>query len=287
MVQKDRPNVINIGTYTRVCHVVQNGSLSLAELCKMVLKVNLDKNADVRLSDWNAPKLTPSQMKYATLDAIFSLTIFLELDKIPDLTRRYTMKDVKNKEGTIVDSVPIHGSVACMATRAAAVRIITDTECNSPDGISPKLVRPGAVSVAIEFINIYSTGPKLPSYSHIPSKSEATISYFQNACAVEPVNMLREHVESEYVRPTPTENDGNSESVVSLPTVDKEPTASVEKRDAGDVILEKENEYSDENLASYNDLTEEEMDDDIGNITSSYIEIIRNAIEESSNAIAK
>ena len=109
VVQKDRPNVINIGTYTRVCHVVQNGSLSLAELCKMVLKVNLDKNADIRLSDWNAPKLTPSQMKYATLDAIFSLTIFLELDKIPDLTRRYTMKDVKNKEGTIVDSVPIHG----------------------------------------------------------------------------------------------------------------------------------------------------------------------------------
>jgi len=86
VVQKDRPNVINLRTYARVRDVVHNGSISLAELCKIVLKLNLDKTADVRLSNWNASQLLPSQQKYAALDAIVSLNIFLEIDKIPDLT---------------------------------------------------------------------------------------------------------------------------------------------------------------------------------------------------------
>ena len=105
----------------------------------------------------------PSQIKYATLDAIVSLIIFLELDKMPDLTHHFTMEDIKNKEGTIVDFVPLRGPIACMATRAATVCIIADTECKSPDDIAPNLVRPGAGSVAIEFIKICSPGLKLPS----------------------------------------------------------------------------------------------------------------------------
>ena len=45
--QKDRQNVINLGVFARERDVVQNGTVGLADLCKIVLKAKLNKSAEV------------------------------------------------------------------------------------------------------------------------------------------------------------------------------------------------------------------------------------------------
>ena len=126
VAQKDRPNVINLGPFARARDVVPSGTASLQLLSERVLKARLEK-CQIRLSDWaKKDKLDDNQVKYAALDAIASRKIFLELDKMPDLTFRYTMDDVST--GNTVDLVvPMHGSVSSMATRAAT-GIIVDVD---------------------------------------------------------------------------------------------------------------------------------------------------------------
>ena len=169
MTQKDRPSVINLGTYARTRDVVQNGNVGLAELSKIVMKVTLDKSTPDRLSDWDQKELTDSQVRYAALDAIMLLLIYQELENLPDLTQRYAMKDVV--VGAPVDLVPIHGSVASMATRAATGIIVGDTQCESPTGIVPKQAKPGDASVVIKILGIYTPDLKLSNYQHTQSKT--------------------------------------------------------------------------------------------------------------------
>ena len=169
MTQKDRPSVINLGTYARTRDVVQNGNVGLAELSKIVLKVTLDKRCLDPVSDWGQKELTDSQVRYAALDAIMSLLIYQELEKLPDLTQRYAIKDVV--VGTPINLVPIHGSVASMATRAATGIIVGDTQCESPTGIVPKQAKPGDASVVIKILGIYTPDLKLSNYQHTQSKT--------------------------------------------------------------------------------------------------------------------
>ena len=99
-------------------------------------------------NDWNANKLSDSQINYA--DVCAPLECYQELRHMPDLTIRLTVGDVV--AGKTVDLVPRNGSVACMATRAATGCILgTDAVCQSPDGIVQKKVRAGRGMVAILF----------------------------------------------------------------------------------------------------------------------------------------
>ena len=84
--QKDRPNVINLGIFARERDVVQNGTVELADLCELVFEAKFNKSVEVRLSNW-AASLTDPQKKYAALDAIISLLLFLKLKELPDLTK--------------------------------------------------------------------------------------------------------------------------------------------------------------------------------------------------------
>ncbi len=74
-------NVINLGKYARVRDVVQNGSVGMGRLCKLVLGMSIDKSDLVRFSDWTRAELLEDQIRYAALDAIISLQLFLELEK--------------------------------------------------------------------------------------------------------------------------------------------------------------------------------------------------------------
>ena len=78
--------------------------------------------------------------------------------------RRHTMDDVSI--GNTVDLVPMHGSVSCMATRAATGIIVDVAECESPDNITPRLARAGNGTVAIKIVEIYSPGFKVPAYTY-------------------------------------------------------------------------------------------------------------------------
>ncbi|KAL7535665.1 hypothetical protein ACHAXR_006652, partial [Thalassiosira sp. AJA248-18] len=282
VVQKDRPNVINLGTYARKRDVVQHGGASLADLCKIVLVAALDKNQDVRCSDWNAPNLEPNQIKYAALDAIVSLAIYNELEKLPDLTLRFTMEDVRGNEGDMVDLVPRYGSVACMATRAATAKIVGYAQCKSPDGISPPLALPGLGSVVVEFTKIYSPGLKLSDYRHTTSNSAATLAHFENCQAIVPVSMLRSHVASDDIRSTPIEE--AVVSGISTPTdTDSTLADQVNTNTAGNG--RSHGEANEENHdGDDGDFTEEDLDLEIGELTSADIDIIRAAILQTGEA---
>lgn len=101
VTQKDRCNVINLGTFARERGVVTSGTASLQQLSERVLKARLNKATCIRLSHWDKNQLSVEQVEYAALDAIASLKIFFKLDEMPDLTRRYTMDDV-----SVGDTVP-------------------------------------------------------------------------------------------------------------------------------------------------------------------------------------
>jgi hypothetical protein len=293
VLQKFRANVINLGPYARKRDVVQNGTVSLAELCKTVLEATLDKSAEDRFSDWNQHELTESQVKYAALDAIVSLAIFIELEKQPDLTCRLLMDEAV--PGKKIDLVPIHGSASTMATRAATGYILEDTQCNSPNDILPKSVRAGEGSVIVEIIEVYSPGLKIPRYKHKLSQSQASLKHFNGYKLVVPVNMLKEHIESDKIRSTPIEDSNTIACCVTTPDAEvveehnplvdcATPTGQVNNEENNHVGNERSEETVDGNNVD-NGTIEESFDEQCdGELTSTDIESIRAAIQHMDNA---
>ncbi|KAL7493375.1 hypothetical protein ACHAWT_002406, partial [Skeletonema menzelii] len=287
--QKDRPNVINLGPYARARDIVQNGSIGLKPLCELVLKKRLEKETHIRLSNWEKKdKLTDEQVKYAALDAITSLQIFLKITDMPDLTRRYTMDDVK--VGNKVDLVPMFGSTSCMATRAATAIIVNVDRCQSPDDVAPKVAKAGKETVAIKLVKIYSTGFKIPKYEYKPSDSQvlpATLSCFgEGSLIVVPVHMLKHHVDSDHVRSTPAERShpllyptvtvpGPGHDEIS-PAPDKAADTE-EAADTGEALADLDEDENDGEDVRRNSFTEE-------TISMQDIELIRAAAEKSTAA---
>ena len=220
--QKDRPNVINLGPFARARDVVSSGTVSLQQLSERVLKARLDKSRHLRLSSWDKDKLDDDQKKYAALDAISSLKIHHELDQMPDLTRRFTMDDVS--AGNTVDLVPMHGSVSCMATRAATGIIVDVDECKSPDNITPRKAKAGNETVGMKIVKIYSGGFKVPAYTYQQDgsrESPATLAHFEEGSTiVVPVRMLKHHVSSDEIRSTPVDTNCPSVANITAPVQD-------------------------------------------------------------------
>ena len=132
--------------------------------------------------------LTDNQKKYATIDVIVSLLLYLELEKKPDLTRRLDANDVL--AGLIVDLVPQNGSVACMATRAATVEIVDMEICNSPDGILPKKARRGDGCVTVKIQTVYYLALRVPRYRVKETNEHATLKDLSGCHAIVPLKML-------------------------------------------------------------------------------------------------
>ena len=65
-------------------------SYSLAALVEWQLSHRLPKHASSRMSDWEAPKLTDDQVKYAALDGWASLLVFETLQILPPVTETCT-----------------------------------------------------------------------------------------------------------------------------------------------------------------------------------------------------
>ena len=92
-----------------------------------------------------------------------------------------------------------------VATRAATGCILgTDVVCQSPDGIVQKKVRAGSGIVAIQLTYVYSPGLKLPHYER-QGRGAPILADFSNGRVVVPVQMLKDHVQSEAIRAYPTD----------------------------------------------------------------------------------
>ena len=210
-------SVINLGGYARDRDVVQDGKVSLEELTSVVLKQCIEKQPHLRYSDWNKTILDPDQVKYAALDALASLRIYDAIKTLPDLNIRLTAPEAI--EGKRVDVVPRSGSVQCMATRAATGTISASTPCKSPEGVTPDSVKPGRNHAVVKIDTVYSPSMKVPRYKK--DGQAATIDDFKNCDVVMPVQMLKEHVPSDSIRPTPVnagqEHPNEGERRVSKP----------------------------------------------------------------------
>lgn len=71
----------------------QGKNMSLKNLARELLGVDLNKSRELRCSDWNADKLSDDQLKYAADDAIISAKIFHEIQK---RKRNWLLKDSEN-----------------------------------------------------------------------------------------------------------------------------------------------------------------------------------------------
>ncbi|KAL7489607.1 LOW QUALITY PROTEIN: hypothetical protein ACHAW6_015277 [Cyclotella cf. meneghiniana] len=110
--QKMRKNVKNLGMYAMLRDDVTNGTVSLEKLAELTLNVLIDEI--LQTSTWGTVR---SSSNYAAIDATASLKIYEVLQKMPDLSQRWSKDDAKF--GTKVDLIPLHWSITCMATRAA------------------------------------------------------------------------------------------------------------------------------------------------------------------------
>jgi hypothetical protein len=241
MNHKLRPDVHNLGMMARRRDVVQDAGSSLEVIARRVLDITLDKT--LRCSDWSG-KLTDDQIKYAAIDAAVSLEAGEKLLEMPDLSRRLTPEEAI--PGAKVDLIPRHGSVACMATRAATATIINSATCMCPPGMvygrkKQTEVRAGKGCYVIVLNEVFSPALIIPSYKSDDGKPVTIADFPANHQFMLPISMMKEHVDSPHVRATPIANTDNmigrskpASSCDTLPDVNHNTNESVKAVDCCD-----------------------------------------------------
>jgi len=68
-------STVELGTFTKSRQLVGNATIGLAGLVSVLLKETLDKDSEVRLSNWSRP-LSVEQQKCAALDSYASLVVY-------------------------------------------------------------------------------------------------------------------------------------------------------------------------------------------------------------------
>lgn len=210
--QKTRPNVHNLGTYARQRDVIQDAKHgSMVLLGELVLGIKVDKSQQV--SDWSG-QLSEAQKRYAAEDAAISLELYEKLKAMPDLTLRLKVDELV--PGKKVDLVPQKGSsvpVASLNTRAATATLIGTQPCPCPPGIVPKRgtlrpnemtsIKPCANSYVVQIDTIHAPGLIIPGYKMESSNDVVSVGDIGKQQIVVPIGMLRNHVDSIDIRPTP------------------------------------------------------------------------------------
>ena len=115
--------------------VYGKGENTLANLCRRVLGVHLQKLGTARESDWRRSSLSKEQIEYAALDVLASLRVLKGLLAMRDLTVPLQPQDAV--PGVIVDICPLEGSRMCRAASAGKAIIVSEPLHNPslPPGI--------------------------------------------------------------------------------------------------------------------------------------------------------
>ena len=190
---------INLGKYARERDIVPTGSVGLEVLCSKVLGEVMDKSPGVRLSKWSNPSLSEEQKIYAALDAIKSLEIYFELEKMPNLNARLSSGDVK--EGLEVDVVPSHGNAMDLATRAAVGIVTGIHQYRSAESLSPRLVTINCErSCVVMITKVLSPNLVVPGLKRNGQKI-CLGDFGEPPFNIPlPLGMLRDHIESNAIR---------------------------------------------------------------------------------------
>lgn len=151
----------------------RGGSFGLEGLSDAVLGEKMDKS--LQCSDWTKKTLGAAQKKYAALDAIKSLEIFLKLLALPDLTAPLPRSEMK--PGRAIHISAPKGSISIRSSRIAAATIVEGTTWSAPPGFKPLKLANTSGRVLVEISKIAAPSAIIPDVRNSNGKT-ATLSDF-------------------------------------------------------------------------------------------------------------
>ena len=94
-------NLTNLGSFARKINVLPSGIVKLKTLAQVVLKEDLCKDDNIRLSNWSCSDLAEEEISCACLDAAKSLETCNKIQNLPVLSLR--LNKMSCLPGMIVD----------------------------------------------------------------------------------------------------------------------------------------------------------------------------------------
>lgn len=108
---KEEVHYLKLGMMARERDVVQRGNHSCEDLVEKVLDFKLDKDRNIRCSQWFRHSLSSRQVQYAALDVIKPFKAYEKLLLLPDLSQH--IDPSRAKPGLVLDIVPSHSRSNC------------------------------------------------------------------------------------------------------------------------------------------------------------------------------
>jgi hypothetical protein len=156
--------VIELGTCARKKGLIDDARISLANLCRIILKKDLDKST--RFSNWESQELSDVQKKYASSDVLVSYQIFNKLiyngfermKKAPAKKMIGKKVSLLNSSGLQYDVVMAEAEIIEIAKNACKVKLCKILKPNGIIGKNSSIVLSSEDSIGkvtwIEFCNM-------------------------------------------------------------------------------------------------------------------------------------
>lgn len=153
---------LELGSYCFNRSVISSKKMSLRVICSAVLRVDLPKDSNVRLSNWEASVLSDQQVYYAALDAYIAIAIFNATKHLQLVNEPVT----KNSPiGTFVGVYPKGSSKTLSASAFGYIFNIDDNESHQLS-IDNNIVVPSERSgmALVRFVKVERPGLILEKY---------------------------------------------------------------------------------------------------------------------------
>ena len=198
------PRCIDLAHMAKTRGVVKDARVGLADLSKLLLKKELPKPHNIRLSDWDRTSdLSAEQVKYAAYDAIVSLEVYRALIAMVDLSARLT--NLEALDGLVVD-IMINTLTCC---GCGTIMPCGNTWLVPYEGVEPKQLPVNTDYRLVKVQNVLVPYWKVPRLKN--KGKPAILEDFNEKIILVPLVMLRHHDKrldekqlSEHLSPTTT-----------------------------------------------------------------------------------
>ncbi|CAJ1958312.1 unnamed protein product [Cylindrotheca closterium] len=204
-------SVVNLGRYARDRDVVQSGTVRLDALVQICLGETMQKQASVRVSSkWEQPSLSQDQKKYAALDGIKSLEVYLYLRQKPDLSVRLSVEEAR--AGLCIDVAPLRGGALSMVATRCATGTLTEQTYDEWEVPSDMRLDTGQINKRrYRVVNVCSVVAPHYIVPYVKKKESGGPVCLDDFGAppffvILPLTMLKQHIESDTIRPFPNMN---------------------------------------------------------------------------------
>ena len=211
----EKVKLVDLGKFARTRDVVQSGVVGLDALVKICLNETMSKDPEIRVSNkWEDAQLSHEQQKYAALDGIKSLEVYLYLRDKPDLTARLSLAEATT--GLSVDIVPVRSPktlVGLLATRCGFGTLTDDSwdrVRSEAQNKGMRLTRQGITrtSQVVQVTNVTAPHFILP---HLKKENGEPVCLGDMGptpfLAIFPLSSLKKHIDLPSIRPFPNLNE--------------------------------------------------------------------------------